>query len=78
MGCCVTSLANQKQAQITSALNTSNIIGDIKTVKDFKITGYELNDSGTINKYDSSITGDLVKNTKNTKINFIFSKIMIL
>ena len=38
MGCCVTSLANQKQAQITSALNTSNIIGDIKTVKDFKIT----------------------------------------
>ena len=39
-------------------------------LKDFKITGYELNDSGTINKYDSSITGDLVKNTKNTKIRF--------
>lgn len=39
-------------------------------LKDFKITGYELNDSGTINKYDSGVTGDLVKNTKNTKIRF--------
>ena len=38
MGCCVTSMINQKQTQITSILNTSNLGGDIKTVKDFKIT----------------------------------------
>ena len=58
-----TGMVIQKE-EMSSTINTN------VDLKDFKITGYELNDSGTINKYDSGVTGDLVKNTKNTKIRF--------
>jgi len=55
------------------------IISDISSTKenpltDLKITKYELNDSGTKINYDyaTGITGDLEKNTANTKIRLYF------
>lgn len=51
--------------EINASLDTTT------NLKDFKITNYEINDSGTKQRYNvTGITSSLKKNTKNTKIRF--------
>lgn len=49
-------------------------IKDLNSLADLKITSYELNDSKTKIPYDEAnkLTGELLKNTKNTKIRLYF------